>query len=36
MQRQVALWTRQWEAARMEDMPAMDLFAPWPPTTCRR
>ena len=31
MQRQVALWTRQWEAARMEDMPAMDLLAKWLP-----
>jgi aminoglycoside phosphotransferase (APT) family kinase protein len=31
MQRQVALWTRQWEAARMEDMPAMDLLAQWLP-----
>src|SRR6201993_394402 len=31
MQRQVALWTRQWEAARMEDMPAMDLLARWLP-----
>jgi aminoglycoside phosphotransferase (APT) family kinase protein len=29
MQRQVALWTRQWEAARVEDMPAMDLLAQW-------
>src|SRR5690242_8468559 len=31
MQRQVALWTRQWEAARMEDMPAMDQLATWLP-----
>ena len=31
MQRQVALWTRQWQAARMEDMPAMDLLAQWLP-----
>jgi aminoglycoside phosphotransferase (APT) family kinase protein len=31
MQRQVALWTRQWEAARMEEMPAMDLLAHWLP-----
>jgi aminoglycoside phosphotransferase (APT) family kinase protein len=31
MQRQVALWTRQWAAARMEDMPAMDLLAQWLP-----
>jgi aminoglycoside phosphotransferase (APT) family kinase protein len=31
MQRQVALWTRQWQAARMEDMPAMDLLATWLP-----
>src|ERR1700684_1037180 len=31
MQRQVALLTRQWEAARMEDMPAMDLLAKWLP-----
>ncbi|UMB72004.1 phosphotransferase [Mycobacterium paraterrae] len=31
MQRQVALWTRQWEAARMEEMPAMDLLARWLP-----
>jgi aminoglycoside phosphotransferase (APT) family kinase protein len=32
MQRQVALWTRQWQAARLEDMPAMDLLARWLPT----
>jgi aminoglycoside phosphotransferase (APT) family kinase protein len=31
MQRQVALWTRQWEAARVEEMPAMDLLARWLP-----
>jgi aminoglycoside phosphotransferase (APT) family kinase protein len=31
MQRQVALWTRQWEAARVEDMPAMDKLAQWLP-----
>jgi len=31
MRRQVALWTRQWEAARMEEMPAMDLLASWLP-----
>ncbi len=31
MQRQVALWTRQWEAARIEEMPAMDLLATWLP-----
>lgn len=31
MQRQVALWTRQWQAARVEDMPAMDLLAHWLP-----
>jgi aminoglycoside phosphotransferase (APT) family kinase protein len=31
MQRQVALWTRQWQAARMEDMAAMDLLAQWLP-----
>ncbi|SRX93632.1 aminoglycoside phosphotransferase [Rhodospirillum centenum SW] [Mycobacterium shimoidei] len=31
MQRQVALWTRQWQAARVEDMPAMDLLAEWLP-----
>lgn len=29
MQRQVALWTRQWEAARVEEMPEMDLLAAW-------
>jgi aminoglycoside phosphotransferase (APT) family kinase protein len=29
MQRQVALWTRQWQAARVEDMPTMDLLAQW-------
>src|SRR5579875_2323259 len=31
MQRQVALWTRQWQAARVEDMPAMDMLAGWLP-----
>ncbi|HZQ31089.1 MAG TPA: phosphotransferase [Mycobacterium sp.] len=31
MQRQVALWTRQWHAARVEDMPEMDLLAEWLP-----
>jgi aminoglycoside phosphotransferase (APT) family kinase protein len=31
MQRQVALWTRQWEAARVEEMPAMDELARWLP-----
>ncbi|MGF2951279.1 phosphotransferase [Mycobacterium sp. THU-M116] len=31
LQRQVALWTRQWQAARVEDMPAMDLLARWLP-----
>lgn len=31
MQRQVALWTRQWQAAQMEEMPAMDLLAQWLP-----
>jgi aminoglycoside phosphotransferase (APT) family kinase protein len=31
MQRQVALWTRQWQAARVEDCPAMDLLAGWLP-----
>ncbi|MGH3969765.1 MAG: phosphotransferase family protein [Mycobacterium sp.] len=31
MQRQVALWTRQWQAARVEDTPAMDLLAAWLP-----
>ncbi len=31
MQRQVALWTRQWQAARMEQMPEMDLLADWLP-----
>jgi aminoglycoside phosphotransferase (APT) family kinase protein len=29
MQRQVALWTRQWQAARVEDMPTMDTLAQW-------
>ena len=31
MQRQVALWTRQWQAARVEDNPTMDLLAQWLP-----
>lgn len=31
MERQVALWTRQWHAARVEEMPAMDLLAEWLP-----
>jgi len=31
MQRQVALWTRQWQAVQMEQMPAMDLLAQWLP-----
>jgi aminoglycoside phosphotransferase (APT) family kinase protein len=31
MQRQVALWTRQWQAARVEDMPTMDQLAQWLP-----
>ncbi|MEY8015594.1 phosphotransferase [Mycobacterium servetii] len=31
LQRQVALWARQWRAARVEDMPAMDLLAQWLP-----
>jgi aminoglycoside phosphotransferase (APT) family kinase protein len=31
MQRQVALWTRQWEAAKVEEMPAMDALAAWLP-----
>jgi len=31
MQRQVALWTRQWQAARCEEMPEMDLLADWLP-----
>ncbi|MGH3633562.1 phosphotransferase family protein [Mycobacterium sp.] len=31
LQRQVAFWTRQWHAARVEDMPAMDLLAAWLP-----
>jgi len=29
MQRQVTLWTRQWQAACVEDMPTMDLLAQW-------
>jgi aminoglycoside phosphotransferase (APT) family kinase protein len=31
MERQVALWTRQWQAAKCEDMPAMDQLAEWLP-----
>lgn len=31
MARQVALWTRQWEAVRVEEMPAMDRLAAWLP-----
>jgi aminoglycoside phosphotransferase (APT) family kinase protein len=31
MQRQVTLWTRQWQAAQLEDVPAMDLLARWLP-----
>jgi aminoglycoside phosphotransferase (APT) family kinase protein len=31
MPRQVALWTRQWEAARVEEMPEMDRLAAWLP-----
>lgn len=31
MARQVALWTRQWEASRAEEMPAMDRLAAWLP-----
>ncbi|MCV7228798.1 phosphotransferase family protein [Mycolicibacterium komossense] len=31
MARQVALWTRQWEAASVEEMPAMDWLAKWLP-----
>jgi aminoglycoside phosphotransferase (APT) family kinase protein len=31
MERQVALWTRQWEAAKVEEMPAMDQLAQWLP-----
>ena len=29
--RQVALWTRQWEAAKVEDWPAMEWLAAWLP-----
>jgi aminoglycoside phosphotransferase (APT) family kinase protein len=29
MQRQVTLWTRQWQAACVEDMPTMDMLAQW-------
>jgi aminoglycoside phosphotransferase (APT) family kinase protein len=31
MARQVALWTRQWEASRVEEMPEMDRLASWLP-----
>ena len=31
MARQVALWTRQWEAAKVEEMPAMDRLGQWLP-----
>jgi aminoglycoside phosphotransferase (APT) family kinase protein len=31
MERQVARWTRQWEAAKVEEMPEMDLLAAWLP-----
>lgn len=31
IERQVALWTRQWQAARVEEMPEMDLLAEWLP-----
>lgn len=31
LQRQVALWTRQWQGARVEDMPTMDMLAQWLP-----
>ena len=31
MARQVALWSRQWEASRVEDMPAMDRLMEWLP-----
>ena len=31
MGRQVALWTRQWQAARVEDVPEMDMLAQWLP-----
>lgn len=31
MQRQTALWTRQWEAARPLDLPEMDRLAQWLP-----
>lgn len=29
MPRQVELWTRQWEAAKVEEMPVMDRLGPW-------
>lgn len=31
LERQVALWTSQWQAARREEMPQMDLLADWLP-----
>jgi len=31
MARQVALWTKQWEAAKVEEMPEMDRLAAWLP-----
>ncbi|MCB4820268.1 phosphotransferase family protein [Roseicella aerolata] len=31
MARQIALWTRQWEAAKVEEMPEMDRLAAWLP-----
>lgn len=31
MARQVATWTRQWQAAKVEEMPEMDLLATWLP-----
>ncbi|ONG46533.1 phosphotransferase family protein [Pseudoroseomonas deserti] len=31
MERQVARWTRQWEAVKVEEMPAMDKLAEWLP-----
>ncbi len=31
MERQVALWTRQWQAARAEDNPVMEMLAQWLP-----
>ena len=29
MPRQVDLWVRQWEAAKVEEMPAMDRLGAW-------